>query len=100
MPRALVRDTAKVSILTILSKIAGAAKTIVIARYFGAAGVLDTYLLAFLPVSFLIDVVSGSMINALLPAFVNASELEGREEALALYGQVQLRILGILLALA
>jgi len=100
MPRALVRDTAKVSILTILSKIAGAAKTVVIARYFGAAGVLDTYLLAFLPVSFLIDVVSGSMINALLPAFVDASEREGREEALALYGRVQVRILGILLATA
>jgi putative peptidoglycan lipid II flippase len=97
MPQALVRDTAKVSGLTVLSKVAGALKTIVIARYFGAAGVLDTYLLAFLPVSFLIDVVSGSMINALLPAFVDTSERDGRNKALALYGSVQIRILGVLL---
>lgn len=100
MPQALVRDTATVSILTILSKVGGAVKTIVIARYFGAAGVLDTYLLAFLPVSFVIDVVSGSMMNALLPAFVDAAERRGRNEALALYGSVQIRMLAILITAA
>ena len=100
MPQALVKDTATVSVLTILSKVAGALKTIVIARYFGAAGVLDTYLLAFLPVSFVIDVVSGSMMNALLPAFVDAAEHRSRREALLLYGSVQIRILGILVLAA
>jgi len=100
MRQALVVDTAKVSVLTILSKIAGALKTIVIARYFGAAGVLDTYLLAFLPVSFVMDVLSGSMINALLPAFVEASERGGREDALALYGSVQARTFAMLVAIA
>src|ERR1051325_3832610 len=100
MRQALVVDTAKVSVLTILSKIAGALKTIVIARYFGAAGVLDTYLLAFLPVSFVMDVLSGSMINALLPAFVEASERGGREDALALYGSVQARTFAMLVAVA
>jgi putative peptidoglycan lipid II flippase len=100
MPRALVRNTAKVSILTILSKVAGALKTVVIARYFGAAGVLDTYLLAYLPVSFLIEVVSGSMMNALLPAVIDLTERRGRDAALALYGSVQIRILAVLLAVA
>jgi putative peptidoglycan lipid II flippase len=100
MPQALVRDTAKVSVLTILAKVAGALKTVVIARYFGTAGSLDTYLLAFLPVSFLMDVVSGSMMNALLPAFVHTNEQHGRKEALALYGSVQIRTFGILLAVA
>jgi putative peptidoglycan lipid II flippase len=100
MPPALVRNTAKVSVLTILSKVAGALKTVVIARYFGAAGILDAYLLAFLPVSFLVDVVSGSMMNALLPAFIDASERRGRKAALALYGSVQVRLLAVLLVVA
>ena len=71
-----------------------------IARYFGAAGILDAYLLAFLPVSFLIDVVSGSMMNALLPAFIETGERRGRNAALALYGSVQIRILALLIACA
>lgn len=96
----LAKHTATVSIFTILSKVAGALKTVIIARYFGAAGVLDTYLLAFLPVSFVIDVLSGSMMNDLLPAFVETSESHGRKAALALHGSVQIRILGILLGIA
>jgi putative peptidoglycan lipid II flippase len=100
MPRALVRDTAKVSLLTVLAKLAGALKTVVIARYFGAAGILDAYLLAFLPISFVIDSISGSMMNALLPAFVETGEREGCKSALALYRNVQMRMLGLLLAVA
>ncbi len=100
MPQALVKNTAKVSVMTTLSKVAGGLKTVVIARYFGAAGVLDAYLLAYLPVSFLIDVVSGSMMNALLPAVIDFSERRGRQAALTLYGSVQIRILALLLAVA
>ena len=96
--RAIVKHTATVGVLTILAKVAGALKTVVIARYFGAAGVLDAYLLAFLPVSFVMDVVSGSMMNALLPAFVDANENDGRSAAMALYGSVQVRMLAILTA--
>ena len=97
MREALVRDTLRVSVLTVLSKIAGALKTVVIARYFGAAATLDTYLLAFLPVSFIIDVISGSMMNALLPAFIALRESRQRPGALELYGSVQLRLAGILI---
>src|ERR1700747_2297173 len=100
MAQALVKDTVRGSARTVFSKLAGALKTVVIARYFGAAGVLDAYLLAFLPVSFVIDVLSGSMINALLPAFVEANENDGRRAALALYGNVQMRMLAILTGVA
>jgi putative peptidoglycan lipid II flippase len=40
------------------------------------------------------------MMNALLPAFIDASERRGRRDALALYGSVQIRVLLILIAFA
>jgi len=100
MSPALIRNTAKVSILTFASKLAGALKTIVIARYFGSAGILDAYLLAFLPISFLADSISGSMMNALLPAYVEQTEQRGRSAALTLYYGVQRRMFLGLVAVA
>src|SRR5581483_1156564 len=55
------------------------------------------YLLAYVPIAFAIEVVSGSLMNALLPAFVDVTERSGRRKALALYGSVQIRTLVILL---
>jgi putative peptidoglycan lipid II flippase len=100
MAPTLVRNTAKVSLLTIATKAAGALKTIVIAQYFGAAGILDTYLIAYLPLSFLMDSISAPMVNALLPAYVERAQLRSRREASELQRSVAIRMLGAVTVVA
>jgi putative peptidoglycan lipid II flippase len=96
MAPTLARNTAKVSLLTIAAKLAGALKTVVIARYFGAAGILDSYLLAFLPLAFLMDSMSGPMINALLPAYVEQAQRRSLRDAIELQRSVATRLLAVL----
>src|SRR5215471_20592425 len=100
MAPTLVRNTAKVSLLTIAAKVAGALKTVVIAQYFGAAGILDAYLIAYLPLSFLMDSISGPMINALVPAYVERAQLRSRREAIELQRSVAIRMLGAVAVVA
>jgi putative peptidoglycan lipid II flippase len=64
------KSASVVSSLTGIGKFAGAAKTIVIARVFGAGTDLDAYLLAFLIPSFLSDVLCGAIVPALVPRLV------------------------------
>lgn len=63
-------NAATVSALTAVVKIAGAVKTAVIARYFGAGAELDAYLLAFLVPSFMAEVLCGSIVPALVPCLI------------------------------
>jgi putative peptidoglycan lipid II flippase len=81
----LVRDTAAVSGFTFLAKIGGAAKTVVIARFFGTSAAFDAYLIAFLAPSFLVDVLSGALVPALVPRLVDARHHSGRPGLIALY---------------
>ena len=89
-------DTVTVSSLTVLSKLAGALKTVIIAGFFGAQGDLDAYLIAFLIPSFVADVFCATLIPALVPRLVELNRRSARADAVALYGRALWGILAFI----
>src|ERR1700675_4753438 len=73
---------------TALAKLAGGAKVVVTARYFGTSDALDAYLIAFVLPSFVADTAAGSLIPSFLPAFIEVRQKQGIEAAARLYGSV------------
>jgi len=71
------RNAAIVGVLTSAAKLAGAAKVIVTARFFGTSDALDAFLIAFLLPSFLSDVVAGSFTPSLIPLLVRTQNEGG-----------------------
>jgi putative peptidoglycan lipid II flippase len=61
-----------VGTLTTAAKLAGAAKVMATARYFGTGDALDAFLIAFLLPSFVSDVIAGSFTPTLVPVLVRA----------------------------
>ncbi|HEY4361477.1 MAG TPA: lipid II flippase MurJ [Bryobacteraceae bacterium] len=70
-------DAIIVGVLTTAAKLAGAAKVMATARYFGTGDALDAFLIAFLLPSFVSDVVAGSFTPTLVPVLVRAQAAEG-----------------------
>jgi putative peptidoglycan lipid II flippase len=81
--------------LSLLVKVFGAAKEMVVAYRFGTADALDAFFIAFLLPSFAINVIAGSFNAALVPTFIQVRENKGMEEAQRLLSN----ILGLGLAL-
>ena len=77
-----------VAILTLGLSIASIGKEVVVAASFGVGDVVDAFLIAFLPLSFVISVVTGSFTYALLPTYVQVREQQGEEAAQELFSQV------------
>ncbi|MBV8845972.1 MAG: hypothetical protein JO307_24445 [Bryobacterales bacterium] len=73
----LFTHTLTVGVLTSAAKLAGAGKTIFMARFFGAGDELDAFLIAFLLPSFVADLIGASLTGALVPQLVRAREAEG-----------------------
>lgn len=67
--------------VTALVKVVGAAKVVLVARYYGTGSALDAYLVAFLIPSFFGDVVAGAIASAFIPSLVDVQEHEGRGAA-------------------
>ncbi len=80
MHRGILKDTAKVAILTIAAKVGGALKTVIVARYFGPRDDVDAYLAAFLIPSFLGDVLAGALTQALMPVLHDVRQQDGEVE--------------------
>lgn len=74
-------NAATVCSLTSTAKLAGAAKVIVTARFFGTSDALDAFLIAFLLPSILSDVIAGSFTPSLIPLLVRAQTTGGSEAA-------------------
>src|SRR6187455_962443 len=74
-------NAAAIAGLSAGAKVAGAAKTIVMARMFGASSELDWYLLTFLVVSFVSEVLCGPIVPLLVPRLVTLCQ--GQDEAFA-----------------
>src|SRR5512140_1001762 len=70
-----------VGALATLVELLGAAKVVVIASYFGAGDEFDTFLTAFLLPCFVADVLAASFSAALIPAFIEVRDTEGRAKA-------------------
>jgi putative peptidoglycan lipid II flippase len=66
----MLSNTVTVGVFSSLAKLAGAAKVIVTARYFGTGDELDAFLIAFLLPAFFADVVAGCLTPSILPVLV------------------------------
>jgi putative peptidoglycan lipid II flippase len=79
------RNATVVSGLTAVAKCAGAMKTVIIARFFGAGTDLDAYLLAFLIPSFTANVLCGAIVPALVPRLIELMQHKTKTAAMELY---------------
>jgi putative peptidoglycan lipid II flippase len=75
--RRVFTDAVLVGGLTAAAKLAGAAKVMATARFFGTGDALDAFLIAFLLPSFVSDVVAGSFTPTLVPVLVRAQATGG-----------------------
>src|SRR5262249_51960281 len=91
-------NAAIVGVLTGVAKLAGAAKVVVTARFFGASDALDAFLIAFLLPSFVSDVIAGSFTPTLVPSLVRARSSSGIKAAHHLARASLAVALGIMLA--
>lgn len=79
LPRVL-SATIAIGFCTSITKVAGAAKVIATARYFGAGDAVDAFLIAFLIPSFIGDVIAGCFAPSVIPSLVRMRS-EGNDAA-------------------
>jgi len=84
--RRIFTATLTVGAFTALAKLAGGAKVIVMARYFGTSDALDAFLIAFVLPSFVADTAAVALIASLLPTFIETRQRYGMAAAQRLYG--------------
>jgi putative peptidoglycan lipid II flippase len=79
--RRVFTNAALVGVLATAAKLAGAAKVVVTARYFGAGDQLDAFVIAFLLPAFFTDIVAGSFGASFVPAFIRVRSNQGEAAA-------------------
>jgi putative peptidoglycan lipid II flippase len=77
----VLSNTATVGAFNALAKLAGAAKVMVTARYFGTSDALDAFLIASLLPSFFADVVAGCLTPSILPVLTRVQASGGELRA-------------------
>ncbi|MCU1339986.1 MAG: mviN [Bryobacterales bacterium] len=98
--RRVFTNAALVGILATAAKLAGAAKVMVTARYFGAGDQLDAFVIAFLLPAFFTDIVAGSFGASFVPAFIRVRSNQG-EAAARLFARTGLALVfGAMLAVS
>src|SRR3954470_18769071 len=85
-----------VGFLTLLVKVAAAAKDILVARAFGVGDALDTFLIAYLIPSFAISVIAGSIYAAFVPVLVRVRETQSHADTTRLFSNILLLALMVL----
>ncbi|HSP66470.1 MAG TPA: lipid II flippase MurJ [Bryobacteraceae bacterium] len=96
--RRVFTNAAVVGVLATAAKLAGAAKVMVTARYFGAGDQLDAFVIAFLLPAFFTDIVAGSFGASFVPAFIRVRSHQG-EAAARMFARTGLAlVLGAMLA--
>ena len=91
-------NAALVGVLATAAKLAGAAKVMVTARYFGAGDQLDAFVIAFLLPAFFTDIVAGSFGSSFVPAFIRVRSDQG-DAAARMFARTGLAlVLGAMLA--
>ena len=86
--------------LTLVVKVAAAAKELVVAYQFGTSDALDAFLMAFLLPQFVVELIGGSLSAALIPTYVQVREQEGREAAQRLFSSVMTSSIVLVMAAA
>ena len=96
--RRVFTNAAVVGVLATAAKLAGAAKVMVTARYFGAGDQLDAFVIAFLLPAFFTDIVAGSFGASFVPAFIRVRSDQG-EAAARMFARTGLAlVLGAMIA--
>ena len=98
--RRVFTNAALVGVLAAAAKLAGAAKVLVTARYFGAGDQMDAFVIAFLLPAFFTDIVAGSFSASFVPAFIRVRSDQG-EAAARMFARTGLAlVLGAMLAVS
>ena len=93
-------NAALVGVLSTAAKLAGAAKVMVTARYFGAGDQLDAFVIAFLLPTFFTEIVAGSFSASFIPAFIRVRSDQG-EAAARMFARTGLAlVVGAMLAVS
>ena len=98
MQRSILRAVLTVGAAGIAVKLAGLAKEIAVAGVYGRSDGMDAFLAAALVPALLVNLISESMNQALVPTLVRVRELEGRESAQRLLSSSMLWLSGLLIA--
>lgn len=94
----LLRSAMAVSLLSILCRLAGAAREVLVAARLGVSAETDSFVLAFLFLSVYVNVLSASVGIAFLPQFVRNCSTEDPGSAHALYSRCTVAAVAIGLA--
>jgi putative peptidoglycan lipid II flippase len=98
--RRIFAAMATVGGVTVVVKLAAAAKEIVVAYQFGTSDELDAFLIAFLLPQFAINLIGGSLNAALIPTYLQVREQEGQGAAQRLLSGVMVLSVGFLVGLS
>jgi putative peptidoglycan lipid II flippase len=74
-----------IAVFTGFAKIAFFFKEVIVAWHFGTQDALDAFLVAYIVPSFIVNLVAGTLNAALIPAYIQVRQNEGRESAKKLY---------------
>lgn len=96
--RRIFTNAATVAVLIAVTKVGGAVKVAVTARFFGASDELDAYLIAFALLAFPSEVVSGAFIPSFVPALIRVRSAHGLPAAQQLAGEGLGFVLAFMLA--
>lgn len=86
--RGIVASAMAVGLLTVVAKVVGAAKELVVAHRFGTAPELGAYIFAAVFPAFIINVLAGSLQVSLVPRYLAVRSSAGRSAAGVLAAQV------------
>ncbi|MEP7152707.1 MAG: lipid II flippase MurJ [Nitrospira sp.] len=84
--------------LTLVVKVAAAAKELVVAYQFGTSDALDAFLMASLLPQFVVELIGGALNAALIPTYVQVREQEGREAAQRLLSSIMMSSIVLVMA--
>ena len=98
--RKIFRATLIVGVFALVSRFAGTAKELIIARAFGRGDAIDAFLIAFILPSFVMSVGMSALGYALVPVFIDLRHREGDEAASRLFSSIMLLGTAVLVVVA
>ena len=98
MPKSFIRSSSIVAAMTFLSRILGLVRDFVIARYFGANGLTDAFLVAFrIPNFFRRLFAEGAFSQAFLPILADVKANKSDKEVQLVINHIATKLLSILM---
>jgi putative peptidoglycan lipid II flippase len=86
--RRIFSAAATIAVLTLMVKVAGMAKEMIVAAWFGTGDEMDAFLIAFLLPTYVMNVAAGSLSAALIPTQIEVRERQGDLAAERLFRSV------------